>query len=142
MVSVLEPGAGAGEAPAAAATALIACETAPLSPGLPIRMSTFTLLGATCVATTGGVGAVGAVGATGVGATAAGGLGELAGSPSARAGDARPSARAEIAPAVAPTPTTRRADRAAWVRNRPAEACFIHKKYPVVIPPMQTNCIP
>jgi hypothetical protein len=44
--SELEPDPAGGVAPADAATAEIVWATDPLSPGLPMRMSTFTLLGA------------------------------------------------------------------------------------------------
>lgn len=140
-VSELEPDPAGGVAPADAATAEIAWVTDPLSPGLPMRMSMFTLLGALWDATAGGIGVVGGTGVAGMGVTATAAAGAPAEPPSARAGEARPSAITETAPAVTPAPATRPIDRAARVRKRPAEACLIYMKYPVGIPTMQRNLI-
>ena len=138
-VSELEPDPAGSVAPADDAAAEIAWVTDPLSPGLPTRMSTFMLLGALGNATAGGVGAVGGAAAVGAGvaATRTGGAGELPEPPSARAGEARPNAITETAPAATPAPATRPIDRAARVRKRPAEACLIYRKYPVGIRTMQ-----
>ena len=128
--SLLEPGPGAAAAVAATAAAAFCWTTCPLSPGLPMRMSTFRLVGVICVPATGGVvGAVGATGVAGVGTVVAGGLGEL-GLPSARAGEARPSAKAETAPTVTHAHVTRPKVRAARVRNSSAGPCVIQAKYP------------
>jgi len=101
-VSVPEPGLSGAAATALAATP-ISWLTAPLSPGLAIRISTFTFAGplwlaAALVAVGPGATGVGAAGAVGANATT-GVRGELGSS--ARAGAGRASPRAESVPAAA-----------------------------------------